>query len=468
MSSSARPTIMIVLGATGDLMARKITPALYRLWHGGCLPAQFELVGLAGHVYDDAGYRQWLADKLQAAVPDADRAMAEQLYAASTYTHGRFEQPETFQKLVQLLRERERQLGQCANKLIYLAVPPLHYKRIFHGLAESGLMVMCEEADSGWIRILVEKPFGSDAEKAEQLDLELGQLFAEEHVFRIDHYLAKELLQNILTFRFSNGLFEPLWQRQYIERIELEILETATVAHRGGFFDGLGALRDVGQNHLLQMLALVTMEQPTDTSANAIRAARAMLLTSVSALPEQSWRGQYDGYRQTPDVASGSTTETAFRLPLQIDSPRWQGVPIFLTAGKAAGENRRRITVTFKRPERCLGPNDNACRYNQVIFSLEDDSIAICFSAKQPGRTFATEPKALRFVYAADLPLSDSDEYERLLLDAVGGDQTLFVSTAEMAAMWQTVEPVLTAWQTDRVPLTIYPAGANPFIPTSA
>jgi glucose-6-phosphate 1-dehydrogenase len=330
--------------------------------------------------------------------------------------------------------------------------------KILRQLAASGLTVPCAD-DTGWTRILIEKPFGSDIQTARNLDKLLGSLFKEEQIFRIDHYLAKEALQNIIAFRFANSMFEPLWNKDHISRVHIKLFEKDGVEGRGAFYDPLGALRDVGQNHMCMMLAIMTMNDPKEFTADAIRRERARILSKLKPLDlrmlrKTAVRGQYEGYRSDKAISPLSQTETYFRIEASIDTPRWNKVPFFLESGKALSETKTEIDVYFKNPKK--GGEENI-----LTFRIQpDEGIKVKFFVKVPGYSFAVEPKTLKFKYSdvASFALIPND-YERLIHDAFTGDQTLFASTAEIIASWKFVTPILENWS--KLPLVPYEKGAT-------
>ncbi|MEI8104033.1 MAG: glucose-6-phosphate dehydrogenase, partial [Candidatus Moraniibacteriota bacterium] len=316
----------------------------------------------------------------------------------------------------------------------------------------------------GWTRILIEKPFGRDIVTAQHLDALLAELFQEEQIFRIDHYLAKETLQNILAFRFANRIFEPAWDSGEIERVELRVFETLDVAERGSFYDDIGAMRDVGQNHLLQMLALVAMEQPESLNDTDIRSERAKVLQKVQLFGDietSVWRGQYEGYRNEKGVASKSTTETAFRVRATVDIDRWRGVPFILESGKAMKERRAEIVVVFKTPEHCWSELHCAVgQNNRITFEIQPtERASLRVWVKQPG--IASEIIANDWHFDAIPKDADrglvADAYEKILFDAIMGDQTLFASTDEVQAAWNFITPILEQWHA--LPLHRYTKG---------
>jgi glucose-6-phosphate 1-dehydrogenase len=378
-----------------------------------------------------------------------------------SYEEGKFDSPNLYQSLADHLKSIDDKWGQCSNKLFHLSVPPALYESILRELAASKLTLSCSDG-TGWTRILIEKPFGSNIETARGLDKLLGKLFKESQIFRIDHYLAKEALQNILAFRFSNSLFEPLWNREHIERIHIKLLEKETASERGAFYDAIGALKDVGQNHLLMMLAIIAMNKPADTTqSDAMRRLRAHVLSKLVVIPKRSLveniiRGQYEGFRRESGVDANSLTETYFRITAKINNRRWKGVPFYLEAGKAMEEDRVEIDVYFKG-----NTDDKTDRQNILTFRIQpDEGIKIRFFVKKPGVGMDTESKILKFHYADSLSLASLPEaYERLIHDAVVGDQTLFASTDEIMASWKFITPILDNWE--KLPLVIYTKGAR-------
>ncbi len=414
------PTIITIFGATGDLMAKKIVPALFNLFQENKLSfdsaqdkPKFKIIGFSRREISEVQFRE-LVKKI---VPNAPKSFLDLFF----YQQGHFNQKESYKQLSKILLKTDEKWKTCSNKLFYLAVPPNFYEEICKFLASSGLTIPCvAEPDgtlTGWTRVIIEKPFGKDLKTAQKLDELLGKFFQEQQIYRIDHYLAKDMLQNILTYRLANNLFGKNWDKSRIEKIEISLLEKLGVEDRGAFYDGVGALRDVGQNHLLQMLALVAMERPKDFSSESIRSNRAKILEKVNLIPSQgnNFRSQYEGYRKIKGVSPKSETETYFKIKLSIDDDRWRGIPITLESGKRMPEIKKDIVITLKDG-------------NEFIFSIKSDS------------------GTSQYV----------KEYERLLLDCIAGDQTLFVSTKEVKAMWKVIDPIIESWQKNIIPLEKY------------
>lgn len=462
------PTVFVVFGATGDLMGKKIVPALFHLYAQGALPKLFRVIGVARRELTQDAFQRHVAKLLDAyrelRVSDPEiRAKFLNLFA---YHQGFFDNEEDYKRLAATLGNIDGTWRVCANKLFYLSVPPQYYETISTHLHSSGLTAPCGE-EEGWTRVIVEKPFGKDFESAKRLDELLGRLFKEVQIYRIDHYLAKEMLQNILSFRFANNLFEKNWDATLIERIELRLLESIGVEDRGAFYDGVGALRDVGQNHLLQMLALITMERPSGFSAETIRRRRAEILKTLSLPASESmsaltYRAQYKGYRAAKGVATDSVTETYFKVRGALNAPRFRGIPIVFEGGKKLGNAKKEVVVTFRHTTPCLCPSGRHLK-NRLIFHIGPrEGITIQFWAKKPGLKMELEERTFDFLFRDKRRnLQYVEEYEKLLRDCIAGDQTLFVATEEVQAMWKFIDPVICAWRKNVVPLRFYSAGAN-------
>ncbi|HSH31892.1 MAG TPA: glucose-6-phosphate dehydrogenase [Candidatus Saccharimonadales bacterium] len=454
------PTILILLGVTGDLAAKKIIPALYDLFTQKMLPHQFAVVGVGRRGWDDAALRAYLAEVVgrHAASP----ADLDQFVGLFRYHEGQFQDAGSYQRLGRQIQQIDDGWGLCSNKLFYLSVSPGFYELIITQLAQSGLTEPCSD-ETGWTRVLIEKPFGQNQATARQLDELLARYFKESQIYRIDHYLAKEMLQNMMAFRFSNNLFETTWNNASIERIQIRLWEQIGAEKRGVFYDGVGALRDVGQNHLLQMLAFVTMDQPGGLTDKAIRASRRQVLEALeipdsTQIKHRTYRAQYQGYRDIEGVEPDSSTETYFKVKAYLNTPQWQGVPIVMESGKRMSQARKDITVTFKHPSPCLCPPGEHYQ-NKIVFALEpEEGVKLHFWSKQPGLEYGLEERTLDFLLRGpDQPKSQyTEEYEKLLLDCIMGDQTLFISTAEVRAMWRFVDPIVAAWDKGAVPLEAY------------
>jgi glucose-6-phosphate 1-dehydrogenase len=455
------PTIFTIFGITGDLAGRKLLPSLLNLYVKKLLPQKFAIVGFSRRPFNREEFREFIRGHMHIKPGEYHEEDIKHFLDHMYYEQGLFDNPTSYANLALRLNLLDESYDQCSNKLFHLAVAPTFYETILEHLSNSGLTIPCG-GDEGWTRVLVEKPFGHNIETAKKLDKRLAELFKEDQIFRIDHYLAKEALQNILAFRFSNALFEPLWNHNHVEAIHIKLLEKVGIEGRGAFYDDVGALKDVGQNHILQMLALIAMEPPQQFEAHAIRKERAKLLARLKPLTQKKLsdfiiRGQYDGYVNEKGVKRNSRTETYFRLETYIDTPRWKNVPFYLESGKALAETKSEIDVYFRNeadPE----------RQNILTFRIQpDEGIKIRFFVKTPGFDMKVEPKTLKFKYS-DVPHFQElpDAYERVLYDAIIGDQTLFTSTDEVMHAWKFITSIVNAW--GALPLLTYKKGASSVI----
>ncbi len=462
-----QPTIFVVFGITGDLSARKLLPALLGLYSKGRLPKRFAVIGITRRSFSREEFREYIRSRMNVRQGEFREEDIKHFLDHISYEQGNFDDPLMYARLSAAMKSVDDRWGQCSNKLFHLSVPPTLYHGILTNIAASELNIPCDNG-IGWTRILIEKPFGNDIATARSLDKLLGKLFDEKQIFRIDHYLAKESLQNILVFRFANAIFEPLWRRQYVDKIHIRLFEKVAMEGRGAFYDPVGALKDVGQNHMLAMLALVAMEAPASFSAEDIRRGRAKILSKLSPLSRRSLvtqvvRGQYEGYLSEPGVKADSKTETYFRIEARVNTARWKSVPFYLESGKAMAGAKTEIKVYFKNSGGIASGKaaNDSLRQNILTFRIQpDEGIKICFFVKQPGYSSASVAKTLRFNYA-DTPFSSDipNDYERLIHDVFVGDQTLFASTDEIMASWRFVTSILENW--DRLPLKKYAKGVK-------
>jgi glucose-6-phosphate 1-dehydrogenase len=460
------PVTFIIFGATGDLAKNKILSALLDLHIKGMLGLHYRIVAYSRKDLSDSNYRQFA----RTAILEKNKIVAEDVLEdflkKITYLRGDLDSVDDYKKLNQNLMAYDNNLKICTNKIYYLAVPPIMYEKVFNGLDKGDLVLNCKKTGTGsWTRILVEKPFGNDLEQARLLDKKLGSLFDESQIFRIDHYLAKETIQNIISFRFANAIFEPLWNNKYIDRVEIKLFEKNTVENRINFYDKVGALRDVGQNHILQMLALIAMEDPGSLVSNKIREAREKVLGQIvpysRKIENYAYRAQYKGYREIDSLFKNSDTETYFRIKLNIKNNRWDRVPFIVESGKALSENRVEINIIFKDQKSSVCQIDEVCHYhNQIKINIQpEEKISICFWTKKPGLNFELEQKNLSFNFSEDgLPVTDA--YEKVLYDCINGDSTLFTSTEEVLREWGIIEKICAEWK--NIPLKEYEIGMNP------
>jgi glucose-6-phosphate 1-dehydrogenase len=461
------PLLFVVLGATSDLMRRKLLPAIYHLrshlQRTGHLKGPLILLGVSRQPdLDDAAFRALAREALD----DSGLSREEsQDYWCNDCLHFQSlgeSRPEDFQALADRIRELEQTYDLPGNRVLYLALPPTAFTTAINGLGEAGL-----HHSPGWTRIVVEKPFGQDQESAHRLNAHIHRYFDESQVYRIDHYLGKETVQNLLIFRFANAIFEPLWHRNLVKSVQITVAESLGMGRRAGYYDQTGALRDMIQNHLTQLLTLTAMEAPVAFDADAIRSEKSKVLRAIHPLnPSQVVFGQYaagkiggqevPGYRQETDVGRDSQTETFVALKLYIENWRWQGVPFYLVTGKRLPTRFTQIAVSFKCPPVWVfQPGSFGCDTNVLVFTLQpDEGFDLRFQVKAPGEPLSLRTQRLRYRYAeAFEPLPEA--YETLLLDIMAGDQTLFVRADEVEWAWRIYDPVLQ----DRPATQLYPAG---------
>jgi len=462
----ADPCIIVIFGASGDLSRRKLLPALYQVHREGLLAPATAIVGFARSGESDETWRSETEGALRTFLAEGafDEAVWKGFAARLHFVRGDLLQPGPYAHLKSRLESIERERSLPGNRLYYLAIPPSGISVAVRNLGETGLV---HPVDGGtpWSRVIVEKPFGHDLASARELNEELAHHFRERQIFRIDHYLGKETTQNILVFRLGNGLFEPLWNRRYVDHVQITVAESIGVEGRGKFFEEAGIFRDIIQNHALQLLCLVAMEPPVASEPNAIRDEKVKVLRSIRPQsPEEilrdTARGQYGagavdgkpapGYRQEPNVAPNSLRDTFAAWKVQVENWRWAGVPFYLRAGKRMPKRLTEIAITFKTPPIAFFRRAGVSRQEQNVLVLRiqpDEGIALRFGAKLPGPVMKIEPVKMDFRYEEFFGSKSPDAYERLLMDAIHGDSTLFARRDEVEAAWEHVTAVLDTWR---------------------
>jgi glucose-6-phosphate 1-dehydrogenase len=460
------PTVYVSFGITGNLFKTKILKSLFDLYLKDQLPKKFVVVGFSRREWDDNDLRDYLLNiKSEAGIK---QTTSYKIFINSfTHVNGTFEDISAYKKLRTRLGANDKSWQYCSNKLFHLAVPPNYYQTIIENLKKSRLTKTCSDKE-GWTRVIIEKPFGRDAESAKNLDKLLFKYFKEKQIYRIDHYLGKESLQNILYFRFSNNLFENSWNSNFIESIKITNYESELVDTRGTFYDGVGELRDMGQSHLLQMLSLVTMENPVDLTGDKVRENRAKVLDNLKTLNTNNIRlntkrSQYIGFKKSSGVKFNSRTETYFKLKLYLKSKRWKNVPIVIESGKGTSKSgSSKIEVIYKQPTPCFCQDETLHNNkNKITFELKPkNEIRIHMWFKNPGLKNDITKKTYKFPYPKEK--NRAEDYEKLMYDCIMGDQTLFVSSKEVIAMWKFIDPILKAWKRGVVPLNTYKIGTLP------
>ncbi|MDH4225994.1 MAG: glucose-6-phosphate dehydrogenase, partial [Deltaproteobacteria bacterium] len=457
------PQVMVIFGASGDLTMRKLLPALYTLARERLLPANFAVLGFARRDMGDDGFRKAMregCDKFARRKP-VDDALWNSFAPCLFYNAGEFSDLDAYAKLKDRLDEIDSKFSIPANRLFYLATPPSAYPDIIKNLGASGLV---KRTLDPFTRIIVEKPFGRDLESAQVLNRQLKQVFREAQVFRIDHYLGKENVQNMLVFRFANGIFEPLWNQRYVEQVQITAAEAIGVEGRGGYYEEAGILRDMVQNHLFQVLCLVGMEPPVSMGSDTVRNEKMKFLQSLRPISADKVddfvvRAQYgagkvmgesvEGYRQEPGVSPQSVTETYVALKLFVDNWRWAGVPFFLRAGKRMPKRVTEVAIHFRPAPHLIFAQNGGARPTSNILSIRiqpNEGISLHFGAKTPGPTTDISPVNMEFRYGTSFGREPPEAYERLIMDAMLGDSTLFTRDDETETSWGFISAIHRAW----------------------
>jgi glucose-6-phosphate 1-dehydrogenase len=458
------PGGIVIFGASGDLTSRKLIPALFNLFRRRLLSERFFVLGCGRSEMDDDAFRLRLRDDLNRFVKNVRTEQADAFLKRCYYQAGIYDGPDLYDLLAVRLQELDARCGTLGNHLFYLAIPPSLYAPVVARLGRADLTAQGERGRP-WVRAIIEKPFGRDLASALDLDRELHKTLTEDQIYRIDHYLGKETVQNILMFRFANTIFEPVWNRRYIDHVKITVAETVGVGHRAGYYEQAGALRDMFQNHMLQMLALVAMEPPASFNADRVRDEKVKLLRSIrpfGAETGEQWfvRGQYAAgtqegkltraYREEEGVAADSSVETFLALKLMVDNWRWEGVPFYLRSGKRMARRLSEIAITFKPvPHSMFSPiRPGELAPNVLVLNVQpEEGISLTMQAKHPGPKLCMASLDMDFLYSEVFEEQPGDAYERLLLDAMLGDQTLFVRHDDREVAWSLFTPTLERWE---------------------
>lgn len=473
---TAAPAVFVIFGASGDLTRRKLLPAVYNLALSRLLPGGFAVVGVARRPKPDFVAEMHDAVGRFSRRRPVDEAVWGDLARGVSYVQGDFDQASTYTSLAAELDRLDRERGTRKNRVFYLAVAPDQVPLIVRGLREAGLVTPQVHGDTGpFQRVVVEKPFGEDLPSAQEMNRDLLAHLAEPQIYRIDHYLGKETVQNLLALRFGNTIFEPLWARQHVEHVEITVAEEIGVEGRGKFYEKVGITRDIVQNHALQLLTLVAMEPPASWDADAVRDEKVKVLRALRPITgkgvlERVVRAQYaagvvrgervHGYREEPDVAAESATETYVALKLSVDNWRWSGVPFYLRAGKRLAKRVAEVVLHFRPLPHAMFGGAAGDQPNALVMRIQpDEGISLRFAAKVPGTGVALRGVTMDFRYGAAFGSSTPEAYERLILDALRGDATLFTRADEVEAQWRFIDPIIAGWAEQGAPVASYPAG---------
>jgi glucose-6-phosphate 1-dehydrogenase len=464
------PTTLVIFGATGDLARRKLLPALYNLAHEGALPERFHLVGVSRSDKAHEDYAKEAREAIeQFSRREPDPAVLDALLAEVKYVPGVFDDPSVYETLKTTLAAFDDAAGLTLNRAFYLSTAPEFFPVIVEALGEHKL----HRLKNAEVRAIIEKPFGTTLAEAQALNTRVLKVFREKQVFRIDHYLGKETVQNMLAFRFANTMFEPIWNRQYVDNVQITAAEDIGIGTRAGYYDHAGALRDLIQNHMLQLLCLLAMEPPVDFSADEVRNEKVKVLHSIAPpSPDATLRAQYargtvggadvPGYLEEDGVADQSTTETYAALRLSVQNWRWAGVPFYLRTGKRLARKVTEIAVTLKPVPHLAFKQEGSVgvKPNQLILTVQpNEGVTFSIGAKIPGTRMRIRPVNMEFLYGTSFMSQSPEAYERLIMDAMRGDATLFTRNDEVEAQWQICDPVVQRWAKEPGPLPQYDAG---------
>jgi glucose-6-phosphate 1-dehydrogenase len=466
------PTSMVIFGGTGDLAHRKLLPAIYNLAHEGALPERFNLIAVSRSDLPDDDYRGMMRESIQKhSRRKPDDQVLDKLLDAVRYVPGTFDDDAVYDRLDQTLQELDGEAGIEFNRLFYLSTSPAFFATIVDKLGEHGL----NRHHSGEVRVVIEKPFGTRLQEALDLNRQVLSVLDESQIFRIDHYLGKETVQNVLAFRFANGMFEPLWNRNYIDFVQITAAEDLGVGSRAGYYDTSGALRDLVENHMMQLLALLCMEPPVTFTADEVRDEKVKVLQAIKPVdPSATVRARYTagmaegkevpGYLDEQDVPADSQTETYAALRLEVDNWRWAGVPIYMRTGKRLARKVTEIAIVLKPVPHLAFESAGSVgvQPNQLVLTVQpNEGVSLSLAAKIPGTKMRIRPVNMEFLYGTAFLSQSPEAYERLILDAMRGDATLFTRDDEVEAQWRIIDPILDSWGKGEPSLVEYAAGTS-------
>ena len=470
------PTTLVIFGGTGDLAKRKLLPAVYNLAHDGALPERFNLIGVSRGDIPHDDYRDMARESIkQFSRRDADEKVLDRLLERMRYVPGTFDDDSVYEQLAKQAAEFDEEAGIPFNRVFYLSTAPAFFPVIVHKLGDHDL----DRHEGSEVRVVIEKPIGTNLAEAQELNREVLKVLDEPQVFRIDHYLGKETVQNMLAFRFANGMFEPVWSRNFIDYVQITAAEDIGIGTRAGYYDQSGALRDLVQNHMLQLLTLLCMEPPVTFSAGDVRDEKVKVLHAIHTpdpdrVPSMAVRAQYSsgmaegkpvpGYLEEEGVPDDSTTESYAGLRLEVDNWRWAGVPIYLRTGKRLARKVTEIAVTLKPVPHLAFEQAGSVgvQPNQIVMTMQpNEGVSLSLGAKIPGTRMRIRPVNMEFLYGTAFMSESPEAYERLLMDAMRGDATLFTRVDEVEEQWRVIDPILEAWSEIPGPLPQYPAGSG-------
>lgn len=465
---TVEPCLLVIFGATGDLTGRKLLPALYNLSLDGQMPGHFACIGFARRPKTNEMFRQEMLEAVnkfsrnRPVDPEIWHSFNNQLF----YHQSEFDNDEGYESLRNLMEHLDKQFGTKGNRLFYLSTQPSYFPMIIEKLSKHGLIHKANNGQDKWSRVIIEKPFGHDLKSAQQLQKEISEHLSESQIYRIDHFLGKETVQNILLFRFSNSIFESVWNNSHIDHVQITVGEEMGIGTRGRLWEEAGMLRDIVQNHMMQLISLVAMEAPASLKADAIHAEKIKVLNAIRPLPQNSLsqdvvRGQYGpgyinglevkGYRQEDNVSPTSNVETYAALKLYIDNWRWNGVPFFLRAGKRLPKRATEITIIFKKAPGYLFQAESKISANILVIRIQpDEGISLKFNCKIPGAGNHIQPVDMDFQYGSYFGSAPPEAYERLICDCMAGDNTLFARADEVLTSWKLLTPVLEYWDSEK------------------